>query len=96
MQFYTLTTEQYESDRYTAILAMEESGTPTLVPYVDSVGLPTIGAGFNITERIVRNYVFETLDIGSEGLTYDTLSDAAQAAEDERPMGSDSEVSPQN
>jgi hypothetical protein len=34
-------------DRYSFILARDESGAPKLLPYGDSKGIPTIGVGFN-------------------------------------------------
>ncbi len=46
--FNTLTETAYQTLRYTLIKQVEESGNVSLTPYVDSVGIPTIGFGFNI------------------------------------------------
>ncbi len=45
----TLTQTAYDTKRYQIILPLEEKGgAPSLNVYVDSVGIATIGAGFNI------------------------------------------------
>lgn len=48
----TLTQAAYEAQRYRIILPLEEKGgTPSLNVYIDSVGIATIGAGFNINAQ---------------------------------------------
>ena len=42
----------YNANRYRLILPLEEKGgTPSLSAYIDSVGIATIGAGFNINAQ---------------------------------------------
>ena len=45
-----LTNEVYLNLRYQMIKWLEEGGSVSLTPYVDSVGLPTIGLGFLLAE----------------------------------------------
>lgn len=48
----TLTPTIYASQRYKIILPLEQfDGKPSLNVYVDSAGIPTIGAGFNIRSQ---------------------------------------------
>ncbi len=50
----TLDDATYNANRYRIILPLEEKGgTPSLSVYVDSVGIATIGAGFNIKAQAV-------------------------------------------
>ena len=82
MLYHTLAQTEYESLRYQMLRQLEESGIEKLLPYVDPIGLPTVGVGFNLTDRFVRNQVFSTLDIGETGLSYAGLGAEGQVAED--------------
>lgn len=44
-----LNSTSYADLRYLLLVNFEESGDPKENPYLDSVNLPTIGIGFNLT-----------------------------------------------
>ncbi len=60
---FTSTPNSYLTDRLDFILSMEEGGIPKLLPYVDNVGLITIGIGFNLADANVRSQVFASMGI---------------------------------
>ncbi|MCP4485862.1 MAG: calcium-binding protein, partial [Gammaproteobacteria bacterium] len=82
MSLNLLSKELYQDLRYRLILQFEESGTEQLSPYVDPVGLPSIGVGFNLTDQSIRTFVFQNMGLGSASVEYADLSQVGQVAED--------------
>lgn len=66
ISYFGLGQADYESLRFALVLQLEESGNPHLTPYIDSVGIATIGIGFNIETNLTnRDLVFAALGIGT-------------------------------
>lgn len=60
MEFTNLTTAEYEAARWDFALQLEEGGTYKALPYTDTKGIPTIGAGFNLQVDANLNAILET------------------------------------
>ena len=61
--FVEYNAQQYNDLRFNLLLNLEESRDPKELPYADSVGIPTIGVGFNIKIKDVRNVILNQLGI---------------------------------
>lgn len=61
--FVEYNTQQYNELRFNLLLNLEERRDPKELPYSDSVGIPTIGVGFNLRVEDVRNEILNQLDI---------------------------------
>lgn len=71
--------QEYNDIRYKLILQLEESGVEEPVPYLDSKGIATIGAGFNLRVRDNIEVILEKgFGISSSDLT-DAILDTANA-----------------
>ncbi len=63
MNNHLLNQSIYEAERFTLLKNVEESGQVELRPYVDSVGIATIGVGFNLKDSAVFNEVIKGLGL---------------------------------
>jgi len=64
MKYNELSKSNYETQRYNVLLNVEETGVAQLQPYVDSKGIATIGVGFNLKVKDVRNQVLVNFRLG--------------------------------
>jgi hypothetical protein len=65
IQYRTCDASSYQSQRYSMILSLEQSGRVALTAYTDNRGYPTIGAGFKIDSNwddILTTLGFDTSD----------------------------------
>ena len=46
--YHTLQNNEYTLQRWQMLVTTEENNVPKLQVYFDSVGIPTIGVGFNL------------------------------------------------
>ena len=61
LSYRLLSTDDYKALRYQVLLNVEETCDPKEDAYLDSKGIPTIGIGFNLRERLVRKVVLKEL-----------------------------------
>lgn len=60
MLTYTiLDSGEYSKLRYRVVVSVEENGKPKTMPYLDSKKIPTIGIGFNLREKNIRELVLK-------------------------------------
>ena len=79
--YHTLQNNEYTLQRWQMLVTTEENNVPKTQVYFDSVGIPTIGVGFNLRVDLVRDDVFVALGIGDNEVeeTYKTRLIAAIA-----------------
>lgn len=77
LDYHDLDRTAYEQLRFQLLANAEENGNAKYDSYPDGRGYPTIGYGFNLGDRAVREKV---LGVAADG--YRSLSQAAQQAED--------------
>ena len=61
LSYNSLSTSDYHNLRYQVLLATEENGNLKKTAYLDSNNDPTIGMGFNLTDKNVREAVLKGL-----------------------------------